>query len=89
MYMNKLTEFTINIFELNDDSRKFYEWFKTSNYINEFSIEINTDHEGTEILEVMQHNPGFNADALEEVYRIDTGTDDEFICSDCQNKLSN
>jgi hypothetical protein len=86
MYMNKIVGYTITLLELNDDARDFLEWFQTSAYVDEFAIEIKEDKndngEVIEILEIMQFNPFFNADALEEVYLIETG-ENGHVCENC------
>jgi hypothetical protein len=89
MYMNKVGGYTVTMFEINEDTDNFLEWYKNSQYTSEFAIEVTDDAPDEDgkvrkVLEVLQFNPFFSVDALEEVYLIETKED--HICEECADK---
>lgn len=83
MYMEQVSGFTVAGFALNEKALEFYKWFKTSNYMEEFELEIK-EYEGEKALEVSQFNPFFSIDSLYEVFLIDSGAKDH-VCENCEN----
>lgn len=79
MYMTQVDGFTVALFELNNEAKMFKNWFDTTNYKRHFSVDF-ADNDGTDVLEVMQHNPYFDVNALYEVYLMETAvTEDENV----------
>lgn len=69
MYFEKLIEFTINTIEDTPEARKFAEWILNSPFSIDFQVE-ETTHENKTAIEIVQHNPTFNLDALMDVYNL-------------------
>lgn len=84
--MTQVLGYTVSVYELNDEAVEFMEWFKASNYVDDFSVEITKEND-TDVVEVVQYNPFLSADALQEIYLTETGKNmGAHVCKDCEAK---